>query len=265
MASSDPELWRRLAGFEVGAADAALTFTRRLARENRWSEAFARRVLEEYRRFVYLSMVAGRPMTPSDAVDQAWHLHLSYTRSYWQGLCRDVLGRPLHHEPTQGDRRSGRGSRRTTRPPSRRTGRSSASRRPRRLAGRARPLRTRHVPADRHQRAPPARPAPAPPGLPAGGAAPGPARRPARLHPGRGRERRRLDPDRGRRDRGIPGDRRPGGARLAVAVPAPQGEEAPRRRRRLRWRGRARLRQRLLGLRRLQRLSGGSALDGYGR
>lgn len=102
MALSDPDLWRRLEGFEVSPPDAVFSFTRRLARENGWSFDFARRVFAEYRRFVYLCVVAGREMTPSDAVDQAWHLHLTYTRSYWQTLCRGVLGRPLHHEPTRG-------------------------------------------------------------------------------------------------------------------------------------------------------------------
>src|SRR5262249_49181435 len=29
-------------------------------------------------------------------------LHLIYTRSYWDDLCGRVLGRPLHHTPTQG-------------------------------------------------------------------------------------------------------------------------------------------------------------------
>src|SRR5262249_47420226 len=36
------------------------------------------------------------------AVDAAWHLHLTYTRSYWQRLCGGVLGRPLHHDPSRG-------------------------------------------------------------------------------------------------------------------------------------------------------------------
>jgi uncharacterized membrane protein YgcG len=43
-------------------------------------------------------------MTPSVAVDQAWHLHLCYTRSYWIDLCEGIVGRPLHHGPTQGGR-----------------------------------------------------------------------------------------------------------------------------------------------------------------
>ena len=61
----------------------------------------------EYQRFLYLAMVAGHPVTPSEAVDQAWHLHLVYTKSYWQQLCRDVLGRDLHHEPTTGGAHEG--------------------------------------------------------------------------------------------------------------------------------------------------------------
>jgi hypothetical protein len=102
MALSDPILWRRLEAFEVSPAEAVFSFAKRLARENRWSLAHAERVFAEYRRFLYLCMIAGRPMTPADAVDQAWHLHLTYSRSYWQELCRKVLGRPLHHEPTRG-------------------------------------------------------------------------------------------------------------------------------------------------------------------
>ena len=47
-------------------------------------------------------MTAGHEVTPSDAVDQAWHLHLTYTRDYWQAFCPQVLGSDLHHGPTKG-------------------------------------------------------------------------------------------------------------------------------------------------------------------
>ena len=60
------------------------------------------RVCEEYRRFLFLCCIADHVVTPSDDVDQAWHLHLTYTQSYWYDLCADVLGRPLHHTPTEG-------------------------------------------------------------------------------------------------------------------------------------------------------------------
>ena len=101
------DLWRRLEAFTIGDPSAELSFARRLARENAWDLAFAGRVIAEYKRFIYLAMEAGHPVTPSDEVDQAWHLHLLYTESYWHDLCRDVLGRALHHGPTRGGEAEG--------------------------------------------------------------------------------------------------------------------------------------------------------------
>ncbi|MEO0529469.1 MAG: hypothetical protein AAF266_02715 [Planctomycetota bacterium] len=101
------ELWRRIEAFELDDPQASLTFSRRLARENGWEHEFARRVVDEYKRFVFLAMTAGHQVTPSDEVDQAWHLHLTYTRSYWGELCGEVLDRPLHHGPTKGGKQEG--------------------------------------------------------------------------------------------------------------------------------------------------------------
>lgn len=98
-------VWQQLQSlsFDVGSPD--LSFQRRLARENAWSMAFAAKVIEEYKRFIFLARFAGHPVTPSDEVDQCWHLHLTYTRSYWNDLCSDILGQPLHHNPTRGGER----------------------------------------------------------------------------------------------------------------------------------------------------------------
>lgn len=100
----DP-LWKSIQIFDIGPSKASLTFTDRLARENGWSHGFAERVVEEYRRFCYLAMTAGHPVTPSEEVDQAWHLHLLYSENYWSDFCGGVLRRPLHHGPTRGGRR----------------------------------------------------------------------------------------------------------------------------------------------------------------
>jgi hypothetical protein len=99
------ELLMRLESFELDEAAAAFPFSARLARENGWSRGFARRVVGEYKRFVWLAMRAGHPVTPSEEVDEAWHLHLCYTRSYWDGMCRGILGKPLHHGPTEGGKK----------------------------------------------------------------------------------------------------------------------------------------------------------------
>lgn len=96
------ELLLRLESFEIDEPGVAFPFSARLARENGWTRGFARRVVAEYKRFVWLALRAGHPVTPSEEVDEAWHLHLCYTRSYWDGMCREILGRPLHHGPTAG-------------------------------------------------------------------------------------------------------------------------------------------------------------------
>lgn len=94
-------LWRRIDEYAFDAIDSTLTFCARLAHDNAWSPAFAQRALQEYKKFILLAMTAGHPVTPSDEVDQVWHLHLLYTRSYWGDFC-SLLGGPLHHGPTQG-------------------------------------------------------------------------------------------------------------------------------------------------------------------
>lgn len=102
MSFTSEGLLGRILRFDVDGRPAEVTFAMRLARENQWSLDFADRVILEYKRFLYLATTAGHAVTPSKQVDQAWHLHLTYTRSYWDRLCRDTLGRALHHDPTTG-------------------------------------------------------------------------------------------------------------------------------------------------------------------
>ena len=97
----DKELWSRIEALEFDVPEARFSFSDRLARDNGWTLEFAARVLREYRKFAYLAARAGHEVTPSDEVDQAWHLHLTYTRHYW-GPFVEALGNPLHHGPTQG-------------------------------------------------------------------------------------------------------------------------------------------------------------------
>ncbi|MDX2201086.1 MAG: hypothetical protein SF069_19195 [Phycisphaerae bacterium] len=95
-------LYAAIRRYEFDEPGTSFTFEARLARENGWTRGYARRVIEEYRRFVFLAMVSKHPVTPSEQVDQAWHLHLTFTRKYWEELCGRVLPRPLHHNPTRG-------------------------------------------------------------------------------------------------------------------------------------------------------------------
>ncbi len=97
----DEILWERICAVRFDQPGAELCFSDRLARDNRWTKKYARRVVEEERSFAYPAVKAGHEVTPSDEVDQAWHLHLTYTRHYWGEFC-DALGAPFHHGPTSG-------------------------------------------------------------------------------------------------------------------------------------------------------------------
>lgn len=97
-------LWIQIENFDIDGERVALPFDVKLAKKNGWSRHYAKRAIEEYRRFVFLAMAAGHPVTPSAVVDEVWHLHLTYTRSYWDRMVNEVLPKPLHHEPSKGGR-----------------------------------------------------------------------------------------------------------------------------------------------------------------
>ncbi len=96
------ELLAALDAMRIEPAGAVLTFSQRLARENDWTIDFSDRVFAEYKRFLFLAITCEHAVTPSDEVDQAWHLHLTYSRHYWEILCGAILKHPLHHGPTEG-------------------------------------------------------------------------------------------------------------------------------------------------------------------
>jgi hypothetical protein len=99
--AADP-LWQAIAGWAFDPEGAEITFAGRLARENGWPPAYAEAAIAEYRRFLYLARRADHMVVPSDEVDQVWHLHLLYSKNYWDGLCPHVLGGPFHHAPARG-------------------------------------------------------------------------------------------------------------------------------------------------------------------
>ena len=102
MKTYDGNLLERLENWSPDNPDSPFPFSERLARENGWTKDYTDRVIREYKRFLFLAVAAGHPVSPSDEVDQAWHLHLLYTESYWGELCPNILGRALHHGPTKG-------------------------------------------------------------------------------------------------------------------------------------------------------------------
>lgn len=89
--------WQRLQDY----FDERPQFVDRLMSRLGWSRARSMRALAEYQRFCWLAAEAGHVVSPSEIVDQVWHLHLQHTRDYWQHFCPQILGRELHHDPAE--------------------------------------------------------------------------------------------------------------------------------------------------------------------
>ncbi|WP_224994306.1 hypothetical protein [Cesiribacter sp. SM1] len=102
LTAEQAQLYQNIKKYKIDDATASYSFTERLAKENGWTILFAIRAVEEYKKFMFLICLADHPLTPSDQVDQVWHLHLLYTRSYWEEFCGEILARKVHHGPTKG-------------------------------------------------------------------------------------------------------------------------------------------------------------------
>ena len=58
-------------------------------------------LIREYLRFAYLAWTTPEGATPSKSVDEAWHTHILFTRSY-HAFCEAAGGAYLHHQPGTG-------------------------------------------------------------------------------------------------------------------------------------------------------------------
>ncbi|HVU55756.1 MAG TPA: hypothetical protein VHD83_11920 [Puia sp.] len=95
-------LWSKIQSFSLDDRTAQVTFSGKLAASRNWTMPFALQAIEEYRKFIFLCCISSKGAAPSGIVDEVWHLHLTYTQSYWIDLCKNTLGRDLHHFPSKG-------------------------------------------------------------------------------------------------------------------------------------------------------------------
>lgn len=102
MNTQQTKLYQNIQIFSLDDPDAVLSFTHRLAKDNGWTTEYTQRVIDEYKKFTFLAVIAGHPVSPSAQVDQVWHLHLTYTHSYWDDFCGKILHKSLHHHPSRG-------------------------------------------------------------------------------------------------------------------------------------------------------------------
>lgn len=99
----EKSLWETIENYDLDEGDAPYSFSMRLAEENQWSMDFTLRAIDEYKKFMFLATVCNHAVAPTDVIDQVWHLHLIYTKSYWIEFCRTILKKDIHHNPARGN------------------------------------------------------------------------------------------------------------------------------------------------------------------
>jgi hypothetical protein len=95
-------LWQSIQNFTIDDVNASFPFSKKLAKEQKWSTKFTQKAIQAYKKFMYLCCVSPNGASPSKIVDEVWHLHLTYTFNYWDVFCANVLQQKIHHFPTDG-------------------------------------------------------------------------------------------------------------------------------------------------------------------
>ncbi|WP_449400026.1 glycine-rich domain-containing protein [Chryseobacterium wanjuense] len=102
MLLQNDSLWSRLQEFSLDTPNVDFPFSKKLAKEEKWTLDFTKKAIEEYKKFVYLCCILPNGASPSEIVDKVWHMHLIYTQNYWEEFCPNILQRKLHHHPSKG-------------------------------------------------------------------------------------------------------------------------------------------------------------------
>lgn len=102
MTPEQKDLYIKISQFQLDDSLAPFPFSMKLAWEYQWSENYTYRVIEEYKKFMFLAAIAEQEVSPPTAIDRVWHLHLLYTRSYWDEFCQKIIQKDLHHFPGLG-------------------------------------------------------------------------------------------------------------------------------------------------------------------
>lgn len=77
-------------------------FRQQLVMLTGWSAQDCSAAIDEYLKFCWLAAHRQGAVSPSEEIDKVWHLHLTYTRDYWDDFCPNRLGMTLHHCPALG-------------------------------------------------------------------------------------------------------------------------------------------------------------------
>jgi hypothetical protein len=90
----DP-LWLKLNFLDLGQNAAFQPFLQMLGQQTGWPLPLVSQVMEEYRRFLFLALRAGHPVTPPAMIEKVWTLHMQMAKNYWEQLGSLIAERPV--------------------------------------------------------------------------------------------------------------------------------------------------------------------------
>jgi len=90
----DP-LWLKLNLMGIQGAQTFTPLMDMIQKQMGWSNDMAARVIEEYRKFLFLAMRAGHQVIPPGAVNDVWMLHMQNVQNYWETLGQMISERPM--------------------------------------------------------------------------------------------------------------------------------------------------------------------------
>ena len=98
------DIKERVLSFNIHSNGDSSIFISKLMLEHSWTKSFTLTALSEYKKFIYLLYISKERLSPSKVIDKVWHCHLTFTHSYWNELCRDLLKKDIHHIPSSIDK-----------------------------------------------------------------------------------------------------------------------------------------------------------------
>jgi hypothetical protein len=88
-------LWLKLNFMGMQGAQDFAPFIDMVQKQMGWNSEMANRVIEEYRKFLFLAMRAGHQVIPPGAVNDVWMLHMQNAQNYWESLGRMITEKPV--------------------------------------------------------------------------------------------------------------------------------------------------------------------------
>ena len=90
----DP-LWLKLNVMGMQGAQNLAPVMEMMQKQMGWTSEMAQRVIEEYRKFLFLAMRAGHQVIPPGVINDVWMQHMQNAQNYWEQLGQMITAKPV--------------------------------------------------------------------------------------------------------------------------------------------------------------------------